>query len=123
MPRLRLRTQLLLATVVLITAVMGATLLLIRQTVKQEVSQQVSAGLAGSVRAFRNVQQEREVELSRTAAVLAIMPPLEALMTTNHQPTIQDGSVPFWRLAGSDLFALASIDGQLLALHAKNDSW
>jgi signal transduction histidine kinase len=123
MSRLRLRTQLLLATVVLITAVMGATLLLVRQTVKQEISRQVATGIAGSVRAFQNVQQQREVELSRTAATLAELPPLKAMMTTDHAPTIQDASTPFWHLAGSDLFALGRTDGQLLAFHVKDPSW
>jgi len=123
MSRLRLRTQLLLATVVLITAVMGATLVLVRQTVKQEVARQVSTGIKGSVTAFQNVQQQREIQLSRTAAMLAILPPLEAMMTTNHAPTIQDASIPFWHLAGSDLFALGGTDGHLLAFHVKDRSW
>jgi signal transduction histidine kinase len=109
--------------VLLIMAVMGATLLLVRQTVRQEVSQQVTAGVAGSVRAFQSVQREREVQLSRTAALLAELPPLKALMTLGHGPTAQDASQPFWRLAGSDLFALGTTDGHLLALHAKDRSW
>lgn len=120
---LRLRTQLLLATVLLITAVLGATLLLVRQRVKEEVSQQVRAGITSSVHAFENVQQQREVQLSRTAAVLSELPPLKAMMTTDHPPTIQDGSDPFWHLAGSDLFVLAKNDGSLLALHAKSASF
>src|SRR5581483_763706 len=123
MRTLRLRTQLLLPTVLLITAVMGATLLLVRQTVKQEVSREVAAGLASSVRAFENVQQQRETQLSRTAAMLAELPTLKALMTTDHAPTIQDGSTPYWQLAGSDLFALAKNDGRLLAFHMKQSSW
>lgn len=123
MSRFRLRTQLLLPTVLLISAVMGATLLLVRQTVKEEVSRQVSAGVAGSVRAFESVQREREVQLSRTAALLAELPTLKALMILEHAPTMQDASVPFWRLAGSDLFALGKTDGHVLALHAKDPSW
>ncbi|HVZ18748.1 MAG TPA: HAMP domain-containing sensor histidine kinase [Terriglobales bacterium] len=123
MARLRLRTQLLLATAVLITAVMGATLLLVRQTVKQEVSSQVDAGIASSVRAFQNMQRQRQVQLSRTAALLSILPPLKAVMTTDHPLTIQDSSLPFWHLAGSDLFALGNPDGHLLAFHMKDESW
>jgi signal transduction histidine kinase len=41
------------------------------------------------------------------------------LMTTNHAPTIRDGSQPFWQLAGSDLFLLANTKGEVMALHAK----
>ncbi len=123
MSRLRLRTQLLLATALLITVVIGATLLLVRQTVKQEVSQQVATGIGGSVRAFQSVQQEREVQLSRTAALLAELPPLKALVILQHAPTVQDASTTFWRLAGSDLFALGNTEGHLLAFHTKDVGW
>jgi signal transduction histidine kinase len=41
---------------------------------------------------------------------------LKALMTTRDAPTIQDGSTPFWRLAGSDLFLLADPAGRVVAL-------
>jgi signal transduction histidine kinase len=123
MSHLRLRTQLLIATVVLISAVLGATLLLVRRTVKAEVSQQVNAGITRSVGAFQNVQQEREVQLSRTAAMLAEIPPIKNLMVTQHPPTIQDGSEQFWQLAGSNLFALGKIDGHLLAFHVTGPAW
>ena len=43
--------------------------------------------------------------------MLAEIPTLKALMTTRDAPTIQDGSTPFWRLAGSDLFLLADPGG------------
>lgn len=123
MATLRLRTQLLLAMVLLTTAVLVASLLLVRLTVKQEVAEQVNSGITSSVRAFENVQEQQESQLSRSAAMLAELPPLKALMTTEHAPTIQDGSAPFWHLAGSDLFVLAKNDGTLLAFHAKDSSW
>ena len=37
-------------------------------------------------------------------------------MTTQDAPTIQDGSTPFWRLAGSDLFLLADPAGRVVAI-------
>jgi signal transduction histidine kinase len=49
--------------------------------------------------------------------MLAEIPTLKALMTTRHAPTIQDGSTPFWKLAGSDLFLLADPGGKVMALH------
>ena len=57
------------------------------------------------------------MQLSRTAAMLSELPTLKALMTTRHAPTIQDGSFPFWQVAGSDLFLLADPDGRVEALH------
>src|ERR1700684_4195063 len=69
------------------------------------------------------MQREREVQLSRTAALLAELPTLKASMTTEHALTIQDASEPFWKLAGSDLFLLAKSDGTLLGFHVAKPGW
>src|ERR1700677_1640548 len=52
--------------------------------------------------------------LSREAALLADLPSLKALMTTQDAHTIQDGSPEFWTVSGSDFFALTSQNGVLL---------
>lgn len=123
MTRLRLRTQLLIATLVLIGALTSASLLIVRYTVRSEVNRQVRAGMNASVLAFESVQRQRESQLSRSAAMLAELPTLKALMTTEHEPTIQDGSQPFFKLAGSDLLVLATDDGRLMALHVSKPGW
>lgn len=120
---LRLRTQLLIATVVVIAALSGASLLILRHTVRSEIDRETRDGLAASVRAFEAVQSERQAQLLRTAAMLAEMPPLKAMLTTEHGPTIQDASQAFWDLAGSDLFLLAKTDGTVLGLHVKAPDW
>jgi signal transduction histidine kinase len=123
MGRLRLRTELLIATLVTICAFIGALLLFVRHMVREEIDKQVLESTDASVHAFESVQREREVQLSRTASLLAELPPLKALMTTQHAPTIQDGSEPFWRLAGSDLFLLANPAAKVLALHLARPGW
>jgi signal transduction histidine kinase len=119
MSRLRLKTQLLISTLLIISALTGAMLLIVRHTVRAEIDDQVRDSVAASVRAFESVQNQRQDQLSRTTAMLAELPTLKALMTTNHAPTIRDGSQPFWQLAGSDLFLLANTKGEVMALHAK----
>jgi signal transduction histidine kinase len=119
MSRLRLKTQLLISTLLIICALTGAMLLIVRHTVRAEIDDQVRDSVAASVRAFESVQYQRQDQLSRTTAMLAELPTLKALMTTNHAPTIRDGSQPFWQLAGSDLFLLANTKGEVMALHAK----
>jgi signal transduction histidine kinase len=119
MSRLRLKTQLLISTLLIICALTGAMLLIVRDTVRAEIEDQVRDSVAASVRAFESVQNQRQDQLSRTTAMLAELPTLKALMTTNHAPTIRDGSQPFWQLAGSDLFLLANTKGEVMALHAK----
>lgn len=123
MAQLRLRTQLSMATLLIISALTGAILFIIRYTVREEITKQVQDSTAASLRAFQNVQLERERELSRTVAMLAQLPTLKALMTTQHGPTIQDASKLFWTLAGSDLFVLAKSDGTVLGLHVKEAGW
>jgi signal transduction histidine kinase len=117
MARLRLQSQLLISTLLIISALTGAILLIVRQTVRSQIAEQVRDSTAASLHEFESVQQQLQNQLSRTAALLAELPTLKALMTTRHAPTIQDGSMPFWKLAGSDLFLLADMRGKVMGLH------
>ncbi|MGA8231898.1 MAG: HAMP domain-containing sensor histidine kinase [Candidatus Acidiferrales bacterium] len=117
MSPLRLRTQLSIATLAIISVLTGGLLFIVRRAVRSEIDRQVHESTGASIRAFESVQRQRELQLSRTAAMLAELPTLQALMTTEHAPTIQNGSEPFWKLAGSDLFLLASTDGRVLGFH------
>src|SRR5258708_24363525 len=116
MARLRLQSQLLLSTLLIICALTGAILFIIRHTVRTQIADQVEYSTEASFREFETVQRQLQVQLSRTASLLAEIPTLKALMTTRDAPTIQDGSTPFWRLAGSDLFLLADPAGRVVAL-------
>src|SRR4051812_23907201 len=117
MLKLKLRTQFLIATLLILATLTGASLLIIRYTVRAEIDNQVRRGVSASIRAFESVQRQRELQLSRTAAMLAEQPLLKALMTTEHAPTIQDASDSLWKLSGSDLLLLASPSGRILGYH------
>jgi signal transduction histidine kinase len=119
----RLRSQLLISALLIILGLTGALLFFIRHTVNAEIQSQVRNGTEESVRAFENVQRQRELQLSRTAAMLADLPTLKALMPAADALTIQDASETFWRLAGSDLFVLARPDGRVVALHMTLPGW
>jgi signal transduction histidine kinase len=119
----RLRSQLLIAALLIIVGLTGSLLFFIRYTVNAEIHKQVLNGTEKSVRAFESVQRQRELQLSRTAAMLADLPTLKALMSTEHTLTIQDGSEALWKLAGSDLFVLAKPNREVLALHMTKVGW
>jgi signal transduction histidine kinase len=119
MSRLRLRTQLLISGLLIICGLTWAIVLVIRHTLRSEITQQMRVSTDASIRAFESVQHQREQQLARSAAMLASLPTLKALMTTEHAPTIQDASEAFWRLGGSDLFLLADSDGRVLGMHVK----
>ena len=123
MARLRLRTQLLIAALLIIFALLGALLLIVRRTVRSEIAEGVRQSTNASLHAFENVQQDRDLQLSRTAAMLAELPTLKAMMATQHALTIQDASEPLWKLAGSQLFALAGPDGRFYAFHVSKPGW
>src|SRR5215813_11486207 len=97
----RLRSQLLIAALLIILGLTGSLLLFIRHTVNTEIQKQMHESGEESVRAFESVQRQRELQLSRTAAMLADLPTLKAMMPPGHAPTIQDASEVFWHLAGS----------------------
>jgi signal transduction histidine kinase len=123
MAHLRLRTQLFIATLLIISFLAGVLLFIIRRTVGIETERQVREGTEFSVRAFESVQRQREFQLSRTAEMLADLPTLKALMTAPDALTIQDASTTFWKHAGSDLFVLAKHDNKVVALHMNNPGW
>jgi len=115
---IRLRTKFLLSMVVVSAALTFTTLLVVRHTVQQEVRLGIQRDLENSVSAFHNFQQQREVTLERSAALLADLPNVRALMTTHDAATIQDASRDLWQLAGSDLLLLADSSGKVMALQA-----
>jgi signal transduction histidine kinase len=115
---IRLRTKFLLSMVVVSTALTFTTLLVVRHTVQQEVRLGIQRDLQNSVSAFHSFQRQREVTLERSAALLADLPIVRALMTTHDPATIQDASRDLWHLAGSDLLLLADASGRVMALQA-----
>ncbi len=115
---IRLRTKFLLSMVVVSAALTLTTLLVVRHTVEQEVRLGIQRDLENSVSAFHSFQKQREVTLERSAALLADLPNVRALMTTHDPATIQDASRDLWQLAGSDLLLLADSSGKVMALQA-----
>ena len=115
---LRLRTKFLLSMVAVTAALTFTTLLVVRHTVQQEVRLGIQRDLHNSVSAFHNFQKQREATLERSAALLADLPNVRALMTTRDAATIQDASHDLWNLAGSDLLLLADPSGKVVALQA-----
>ena len=118
MTGIRLRTKFLLSMVVVSAALTFTTLLVVRHTVRQEVRLGIQRDLENSVSAFHSFQKQREVTLERSAALLADLPNVRALMTTHDPATIQDASRDLWQLAGSDLLLLADSSGKIMALQA-----
>jgi signal transduction histidine kinase len=115
--KLRMRTKFLFSMLLISACLTWTSLLVVRRSVQTQVREGIFADLENSVSTFQNFQRERELSLIRSAELLADLPDLRALMTTQHDATIQDGSNSLSRLAGGDLFALADRRGRIVALH------
>lgn len=115
------RTYVLLvvSTALVIALVTGASLLLIRHQLREQVTNDFSQDLKHSVVAFQNLQAERLGALERQNDLLAELPTLKALMTSGDDLTIQNGAAEFWELSGTDIFMLADPSGRVVAAYAK----
>lgn len=113
------RTYVLLvvAMAFIIAIVTGLSLLLIRQYLRTQVTDDLSADLQHSVVTFQNLEAERLLALDRENALLAQLPTLKALMTSPDDLTIQDGAAEFWHLSGTDVFLLADPAGHIRAAY------
>lgn len=103
---MRLRTQLVLVTVLISCTLTGVSLFVVRQSVRAEFRRQTAEAKRASVSAFERVNREHEADLRQAAALLSELPTLKAVMTTEHAATIQDASRRFWDLSATDLFVL-----------------
>ena len=117
MVKLRLRTKFLLSMLIITSGLTVTSLLLVRDSVQKQIKREIATDLQNSVTTFQNFQRSREITLTHSAELLADLPIVRALMTTQHEATIQDASAALWRLAGSDLFVLSDPSGRVLALH------
>ncbi len=118
MPRLQMRTKFFLSRL-LIGAVLTVTAtIVVRQSVQEHVQKEIVGSLLNSTATFQSFEREHELTLMHSAELLANLPSLKALMTTQHAVTIQDASTDLWHLGGSDLFLLADRTGKVVALHA-----
>ena len=118
MTRVSLRTKFLAVLLLGVLAVTAATLLVVRRTVDKQIRAELSADLRNSVVTFNIFQTEREMALGRSAELLASLPTVKALMTTEDVQTIQDASNEIWRIGGKNLLVLASPSGRIMAVHA-----
>lgn len=115
---LSLRTKFLLSLVLISALITTAVLLVVRYRVQLRVRADLTQALDTSSVTFDRLQQQREETLERSASLLASLPPLKALMTSDDPATIQDASATFWQLSGSQLFVLANRDGAIVAFHS-----
>jgi hypothetical protein len=118
MRNIRLRTKFLLSLLVISAGLTTGTLLVVRYSVDKQVRESIRGDLRNSVDTYESFEVQREASLTRSAELLADLPTVRSLMTTQDPATIQDASEGIWRLSGSNLLVMAGRTGNVLALRA-----
>jgi signal transduction histidine kinase len=95
-----------------------ASLIAARRVITRQIRQQITQDLKNSVATFENVQHEREADLTRSARLIADLPIVRALMTTQHPATIQDASGEIWQSSGAGVLAFGNPSGKVLAVQS-----
>ena len=113
-----MRTTLLLCLLSVSFGVGSLSLIIVHSIVSKQIRSNLSTDLQRSMAAFRNLQAQQRHTLQHEVSLLAALPVLKSLMTTADTRTIRDGAVGFSTLSGGDLFALAGVDGQAIAVFA-----
>src|ERR1700712_2399550 len=116
--RFRMRTTLLVPLLFVSFGWTVISLLILRVIVQQQTQTDLTSDLRHSVTTYQNLQGQRSEMLRREAELLAALPTLKALMTSNDTGTIEDAGAAFWKTSKSDIFALFGTDGKLIAIYA-----
>jgi signal transduction histidine kinase len=118
--KIRLRTKFLLSLLAISTGLTAATLLIVSYSVQKRMRESLREDLRNSVATFESFEKQRDDTLIRSAALLANLPNVRALMTTEDAVTIQDASADLWKLSGSDLLLFANRAGSVTALRTSS---
>lgn len=120
MGKIRLRTKFLLSLLAISAGLTATTLLIVSYSVQKRVRENIREELRNSVNTYQSFEKQREETLIRSAALLANLPNVRALMTTEDALTIQDASEDVWKLSASDLLVLANRAGTVAALRTRS---
>jgi signal transduction histidine kinase/CheY-like chemotaxis protein len=119
----RLRTKFLLSLLAITAGLSSATLLIVSYSVQKRVRENIREDLHNSVGIYESFERQREATLQRSTQLLANLPNVRAMMTTQDPATIQDASEDVWNLSGSDLMVFADRAGNVVAMRAKSASF
>jgi two-component system cell cycle sensor histidine kinase/response regulator CckA len=119
----RLRTKFLLSLMAITASLTAATLSVVSYSVERRIRTSLRQELRDSVNTYQTFEQQREATSVRSAELLANLPLVRALMTTNDVATIQDESANIWELSGSDLLVLANRAGVVVGLQSKSQGF
>lgn len=109
---MRMRTKLLVCLLSVSCGLAALSLIAVHRVVERQARSQISSDLNRSLLTYHQMQGHRLQMLSREASLLAEIPHLKALLTTEDRGTIVDEGIEFYRVAGTEMFAIADAHGR-----------
>lgn len=108
-----------LAVVCVLTA---TVLVLVQARMRRHVRTDLVSTLRAESAVYAEIENARHGQLEQSAALIEQQPFLKALMSTNDQITVEDGSASILETSRTDLLALENSDGEILGFHARSDA-
>ena len=109
----KLRTKFLLSLVLVTSALMAGTLLVVGRVAKVQVEQQIEEQSHNAALTFQVMQHQREVALRHKAELLATL----AILRNGDPTAISTASEDPWQSEDVNLFMMTDPHGHVLALH------
>jgi len=114
-----LRTRLLVYMLAVVFLLTAAVLVLVQGRMRHHIRQDLISTLQSQSTVYAHIQEARRAEALAAAQLVAQQPSLKALMSTNHQPTVQDGSQEILGTSGADLLILENAEGRILGFQSR----
>jgi signal transduction histidine kinase/ActR/RegA family two-component response regulator len=115
-----LRTKLLAAMLAVVFLLTASVLVFVQIRMRAHVAEDLASALRTESAVYNKVQEARRQQTEQSAALIANMPGLKAMMAVHDSPTIQDASESILENSGADVLILQDPAGSTLALHAKS---
>jgi signal transduction histidine kinase/ActR/RegA family two-component response regulator len=115
-----LRTKLLLSILAVVFLLTAAVLALVQVRMRAHVAEDLISALRTESDVYSKVEEARRQQSEQSAALIANLPSLKALMSTHDPLTIQDASESLLQTSGADVLILEDPAGAEMAIHSRN---
>ena len=115
-----LRTKLLASMLAVVLLLTASVLLLVQIRMRAHVAEDLASDLATESFVYGRVQDALRQQTEQSAALIANLPSLKAIMATRDSRKVQDGSEFILDNSGADVLILQDSAGNTLGLHSKS---
>jgi signal transduction histidine kinase/ActR/RegA family two-component response regulator len=115
-----LRTKLLVSLLAVVFLLTAAVLALVQIRMRAHVADDLASAIRTETSVYSKIEEARRQQTEQSAALIANLPSLKALMSTRDPLTIQDGSASILKASGADVLILEDAAGTIVGLHSRS---